>query len=412
MKNKDIITGIDIGTSAIRIVVGQRDGSGSLQIIGAAEAPSQGVSKGNITDLEEVVSAVSEALERAERMAGAPIERAVIGINGVHIKVIEKQGVVAVSRPNREVEISDTERAIEAAQASAAPPNYEILHVLPLYYTLDNQEQIKDPIGMTGIRLEVTAQIIMGLSSQVKLLSKCVYRTGVDVEGFVFSILGNASAVLDKKKKEIGVVVINIGASTTSMVVFEDNEIIFASVIPVGADHITQDLAVGLRTEMDVAEGVKIEFGSADSTKVSKRDEIDLSTFSDVEQPRTMVSTKHVAEIIEARLEEIFELIDQELKKVDLSAALPGGAILTGGGAKMNGIVEVAKKKLKIPVSIGKPQLAVSHIDKLDDPQFTTALGLVCYAMSGPRKTTLVPNFSSVKLATDRMARWFKELLP
>ena len=412
MKNKDIITGLDIGTSAVRVVIAQTAGGNQQRVIGVAEAASAGLSKGNIVDLEEVVSAVSEALEKAERMAGVAIERAVVGINGTHIKVIETQGVVAVSRANGEVEPSDTERAIEASQAAAAPPNYEILHVLPLRYTLDNQENIKDPIGMTGVRLEVTSQIIMGLSSQTKLLSKCVYRTGVDVEGFVFSVLANASAVLDKRQKEIGVVVINIGAATTSLVVYEDNDIVYASVIPVGADHLTQDLAIGLRTSMEAAEQVKLEVGSANPTKISKRDEIDLHRFSEAEAEGTIVSAKHVAEIIEARTEEIFSLVDAELKKVDVSGSLPAGAILTGGGAKLKGIVEVAKKKLKLPVFIGLPQGLDSHIEKIDDPQFTTALGLVYYAMSGSRRDSLMPNFSSVKLATDKMSRWFRDLLP
>ena len=241
MVRPEIITGLDIGTSSVRVVVGSRESDGSIHILGVGEALSQGVSKGNITDVEEVVSSVSEALERAERMSGQAIERAVIGVNGTHIKVVQSQGVVAVSRANGQVEPSDLERALDAAQAVATPPNYEILHVLPVAYTLDNQKNIKDPVGMSGVRLEAHAQLIMGLSSQIKNISKCVYRTSIDVEGFVFSILATASAVLDKRQKDIGVVAVNIGSATTSMVVYEEGEVLYAAVLPIGSDHITQD---------------------------------------------------------------------------------------------------------------------------------------------------------------------------
>jgi len=413
MKRQDIITGLDIGTSQIRIVVGQREADGGVRIIGVGEAASTGLSKGNITDIEEVVTSISEALEKAERMSGQTIERAVVGISGTHVKVIQSQGVVAVSRANGQVDPSDIDRALEAAQAVATPPNYEILHVLPLSYTLDNQKNIKDPVGMSGVRLEAHTQIIMGLSSQVKNCSKCVYRTGVDVEGFVFSILATASAVLDKRQKDIGVAVVNIGAATTSVVVYEAGDVLFATVLPVGADHITQDLAIGLRTSLEVAEQVKLEVACQDIGKISKRDELDLSRYAQTEKPRTMVSTKHVAEIINARVEELFDLIDKELRSIDRSASLPAGIVLTGGGAKMAGLVDIAKAQLRLPALVGKPLLGTSQIEKIDDPRYTTALGLVYYALQGTGKRgSVMPGFSSVKLATDRMTKWFKDLLP
>ena len=415
MARPEIITGLDIGTSSVRVVVGSRESDGSIHILGVGEALSQGVSKGNITDVEEVVSSVSEALERAERMSGQAIERAVIGVNGTHIIVVQSQGVVAVSRANGQVEPSDLERALDAAQAVATPPNYEILHVLPVAYTLDNQKNIKDPVGMSGVRLEAHAQLIMGLSSQIKNISKCVYRTSIDVEGFVFSILATASAVLDKRQKDIGVVVVNIGSATTSMVVYEEGEVLYAAVLPIGSDHITQDLAIGLRTGLDVAEAVKIDFGIVDPEKISKREEIDLNHYASSEQPRTTVSSKHVAEIIKARLDEIFELIDKELRSIDRSASLPAGIVLTGGGAKLEGIVDVAKEALRLPAFLGKPVMTPSAIEKINDPRYTTALGLVYYALAGTStggsKSTL-PSLGSVKEAAGRMTDWFKKLLP
>ncbi|MFH0874221.1 MAG: cell division protein FtsA [Candidatus Komeilibacteria bacterium] len=414
MARPEIITGLDIGTSTVRVVVGSREYDGSVRILGVGEALSQGVSKGNIVDVEEVVSAVSEALERAERMSGQAIERAVIGVNGSHIKVVQSQGVVAVSRANNQVEPVDVERALDAAQAVATPPNYEILHVLPVAYTLDNQKNIKDPIGMSGIRLEAQAQLIMGLSSQIKNISKCVYRTGIEVEGFVFSILATASAVLDKRQKDIGVVVVNIGSSTTSLVVYEEGEVLYASSLPIGSDHITQDLAIGLRTGLDVAEAVKIDFGVVDPAKVSKREEIDLNRYASSEQPRTTVSSRHVAEIINARLDEIFEMVDKELKLINRSAGLPAGVVLTGGGAKLQGIIDVAKDRLRLPAFLGKPLLVGSAIEKINDPRYTTALGLVHYALNGgsAARGSGQPVLLSVRQSAERLTGWFKKLLP
>ncbi len=379
LRRRETIAGIDIGSSAVRVVVGQLTDNG-LSLIGVGESSSQGVSKGNIVDLEEVVTSVSEALEKAERMVGMQLSRVVVGVNGSHIKVVESQGVVAVAKPNGEVQQSDVDRAVDQSQAVATAPNYDILHVLPKFFNLDNQTTIKDPVGMTGIKLEAHTQIILALSSQVKNLTKCLYRTQLDVEGLVFAPLATADAVLSKRQKDLGVAVVNLGAGTTSVAIFEEGELLHAAVLPIGSDHITADLAIGLRVALDIAERTKLEHGEARAGKLSKRDEVDIAKYSTEEMPRMMVSRKMIAEIIEARAEEIFEMVNGELKKAGRESKLPAGVILTGGGSKLRGLVDLVKDQLRLPVFLGSLENVATPIDKIKDAQFSTALGLIYFA--------------------------------
>ncbi|MBU1130647.1 cell division protein FtsA [Patescibacteria group bacterium] len=415
MAQPNIITGLDIGSSIIRLVALRRKDDGSLEIIGASEKISEGVAKGMITNIEDAVSSISEVLEQAERMTGLPIETAVVGISGTYITTLESTGVIAVAKADKEIMEEDVERAIEAAQAVATPPNYEILHVIPKDFTVDNQTGIKDPVGMTGVRLEVQTQIIMALSSQIKNLTKCIYRTGVDIADLVFGILACAESTLTKKQKELGVALVNLGSHTTSLVVFEEGDVLHSAVLPIGSNHITSDIAIGLRTSVETAEAIKTEVAQAKAGKVNKRNEIDLAKYSTTEKERTMVSEKHIAEITQARCEEIFGLIDKELKKINRSGLLPGGVILTGGGAKLPDLIELAKEKFKLPVFLGLP-LGVedSAIDKVNDPSYTTAVGLALWGSQSETKSARInlPSFSSVDQVMNKMKDWFKSLLP
>ena len=415
MSQEHYITGLDIGSSNIRAVVIKKTFDNNLEIIGVAEQLSTGIAKGMVTDIEDAVSSISEVLEQLERMTGRPVESAVVGIFGTHIKTLESNGVVAVAKADKEITEEDVERAIEAAQAVATPPNHEILHVIPRDFTVDNQTGIKDPVGMTGVRLEVSTQIIIGLSAQIKNLSKSIYRTGVDITDLVFGILACAESTLDKKQRELGVCLVNIGHHTTTMIVYEEGDILHSAVLPIGSSHITSDIAIGLRTSVEAAEIIKLEIAKADSKNVNKRDEIDLAKFSDHEKERTMISVKHVSEIVQARCEEIFALINKELKFIDRAGLLPAGVVLTGGGAKLDGLVDLAKDKLKLPVVIGLPQGAEeSAIDKINDPSFSTAIGLSIWGSHDSNKATKfhLPNFSSVDDVVDKMKGWFKSLLP
>jgi cell division protein FtsA len=267
-KNQEqLIAGLDIGSSTTRMAIGQISddrevGEGDLQILGAAEVPSAGVHRGIISSIEDVVSSVSACLEQAEHMVGSPIDTVWLGVSGSHIITQLSKGVVAVSKPDSEITEEDVNRAIEASRAIATPLNYEVLHVLPRFFSIDGQNGIKDPVGMTGIRLEVDTQIILGSSSQIKNLTKAVYRTGLEVEDLVLSIIATSEAVITPRQRELGVVVVNIGSSTTSLAVFEEGDLLHTAVLSIGSEHITNDIAIGLRNSIDIAEAVKLNYGS------------------------------------------------------------------------------------------------------------------------------------------------------
>lgn len=384
---EDVIAGLDIGTTEARLVVGQRleAAGGRLQIIGATSVPSDGLNRGIIKSIDDATSCISALLEKAERLIGAPIGDVCVSISDSHIRCERSKGVVAVGRSTGEIAQEDVERAIEAARALNIPPNYEILHVIPISFTVDNQEDVRDPVGMSGIRLEVEALIIQGMSSQIKNLTKAVYRTGLNISDLVLSPLATAEAVLNQKQKDLGVAVISLGAVTTTLAVYEEGKLIHAAIIPIGSEHITADIAIGLRCPINLAERIKMEYGCAFSKSIAGKDQVDISDLVKEEESNeniSSVSRKYLAEIIEARVEEIFEKVDDEFKKIDRSGLLPSGVILAGGGAKLSGIVEAAKKDLRLPAGIGVCKNADIIFDKVNDLKYLTALGLAIWANS------------------------------
>lgn len=413
MAKTDLVTGLDIGSSAVRVVVGQRrPNEEGLHILGAAEGPADGITKGTITSIEDAVSSISSTLERVERMTGIPVENATVSINGTHIVSQESHGIVAVAKADGEIKQNDIDRVIEAAQAVATPPNYEILHVVPRVFTVDNQHGVKDPVGMSGMRLEVDAQIIQGLSAQIKNLQKAIFRTGVNINDLVLAVLASSMASTTKRQKELGVAVLNLGASTASLMVFEEGDVMHTKILPVGASHITNDIAIGLRISIDQAEKLKLEFGTAMAEDVQKRDEINLA---DIGGDNVVVARRHIAEIIEARVEEIFKMIDRELQHIDRSGLLPAGVVITGGGAKLPGLVEVGKREFRLPVAIGFPQGYTSAIDKINDPAFSTALGLASWSAHSHHAGGMLghlPRITAVNDSVDKMRRWFKNFMP
>jgi len=418
----NIIAGIDIGSTAIRLVVGQciaSENSERLQIIGVVEAPAQGINRGVVTSIEDTTSAISACLEKAERIVGVPISNVWVGINGPSIKCERSRGVVAVGKSDGEISEDDISRAIEAAQALSVPPNYEILHVIPVKFSVDNQEDIKDPLGMTGVRLEVEILIIQGLSSQIKNLTKAIYRVGLDIEDLVLSPLAAAEAVIGAKQKELGAALVNIGSATTSLAVFEEGELLHTAILPIGSEHITADVAIGLRCPINLAERIKIEHGSAKSGQFSKKDEVDISDLAseeDVAEESMTVSRKYIAEIIEARAEEIFEKIDGEFKKIDRSGMLPAGIFLIGGGSKLSDIVELAKKELRLPACLGVNKNIEATIDKVNNTNFLTALGLVVWGNQLTKTKGGLglhwPGGAAVDKTIKKMKKWFSSLIP
>jgi len=381
----NVIAGLDIGSTSIRLVIGQRiagPAGDELQIIGAISVPTAGVNRGIVNSIEEATSSISACLEKAERLVGVPISRVWVSINDPYIKCERSKGVVAVGRSDGEINENDVNRAIEAARALAVPVNYEILHVIPIKFGVDNQGDVKDPIGMNGIRLEVETLIVQGLSTQIKNLTKAIYRTGLEIEDLVIAPLAAAEAVLSTKQKELGVALVNLGSSTTSLAVYEDRNLIHTAVLPIGAEHITADIAIGLRCPINLAERIKREYGTASADEVDKKDEVDVSQLvkeEEVNDDISVISRKYLAEIISARVEEIFDKVDNEFKRIDRSGMLPAGIIFVGGGAELDGLVEASKKKLRLPAALGVAKNINVIIDKVKSPEFLTALGLVIW---------------------------------
>ncbi len=420
---ENIIAGLDIGSTAIRLVVGQKvssDSGENLQILGAVSVPAEGINRGVVNSIDDATSAISSCLEKAERLIGVEVKSVWVGVNGHNLKCESSRGVVAVARSDNEITEDDIERAVEAAQALSVPPNYEILHVIPVKFTVDNQEDINDPTGMTGVRLEVETLIIQGLSSQIKNLTKAIYRTGLEIEDLVLSPLAAAEAVITRKQKELGSALINIGSSTTSLAVFEEGELLYAAIIPIGSEHITADVAIGLRCPINLADRVKLDYGSAKPDQFSKKDEVDVGELvaeEDLGDGGMIISKKYVAEIIEARVEEIFEKIDEELKKIDRSGMLPAGAFLIGGGSKLRDLVDIAKNKLRLPACLGTNKVLPLAIDKVNDQSYLTALGLVVWGNQLTNKEK--PNRALGKISEavfgnigKKISEAFKNLIP
>lgn len=421
MAKGEIIVGIDIGSSQVRTVIVQVFPEEELpRVIGVGIAQSSGLRKGMIVDLEEAVKSVNESVEKAERNAGVAVNSAIISLGGNHITSQSSKGVVAVGRADGEVTEDDVARVINAAQAISVPANKEIVHIIPKNYSLDDQKNIKDPLGMNGVRLEVDAMIIEGSTPVIKNLIKCLEQAGIKIDDFVLAPLAAAKACLSKRQKELGVILIDIGGGTTSVAVYEENDLLHTAILPIGGSHITNDIAIGLRTSIDVAEKVKIEYGNAAPGEISKKEDINLAEID--AQEEGIVSRYHVAEIIEARLEEIFNMVNKELKTIGRDKLLPGGIVLTGGTAKLPGAVDLAKNILGLPAQTGFPSPLGGLIDKVDEPSFVTAVGLVLWGLESMPSGKLGGFFSSNKLVgnfsnsmggtVNSMKKWLGKFLP
>ncbi|HEY1074371.1 MAG TPA: cell division protein FtsA [Patescibacteria group bacterium] len=389
-----ISVGLDIGTSKIAICIGTLQ-EGIPTILGMSKSPSAGIRKGVVSDIEETISALSAALAAAERIAGLPIHSATVGIEGAHITTTNSKGVVAVNRSNSEINPEDTHRAIEAARAVALPPNQEILHILPRLFSVDGLQGVKDPSGMVGIRLEVDTYIIGASTAAIRNMSRVITSAGLQVDNLLFGPLASATALIDKPAKESGVILVDFGASTTSLIVFEEGDVIHATVLPVGSSHITNDIAIGLRTNLETAERIKQDHGYALSSEIGDKEIIDLSEYNPAEESTT--SRKYVCEIIEARLGEIFSMIRDELRIIGKDGMLPAGVVFTGGGAHLAGLTDAAKDILQLPAQIGTPSSEISGmIDKLDDPLYSTSVGLMLSGLYQPHQELRSPAYGKM----------------
>lgn len=421
MSKEHYIVGLDVGTSYVRAVQGKVSFNDTLEmtVIGASEVLSSGIRKGVIVDIEDTVSSITQALEKLERITGVPVYNVNVSVSGSHITTLSSHGVIAVSRPDGEIVEADIVRCIDASQAISVPQNKEILHVFPKSFILDGQSGIKDPLGMSGVRLEVDALIVQAGLPFVKNLTRAINQAGLEIGELVLAPLAAGEAVLSKRQKDLGVVVVDLGAGTTSLAVYEEGDLLYAGVIPVGFQHITNDLAIGLRTSVETAEKVKMMFGQADLKNIPKNEEINLSSIDETETESVLRS--YVAEIIIARLEEIFDLVSKELKKIGRDGKLPSGVVLTGGGANLPGILEFTKKHLRLPVSVGSFSEITTVIDMLSSSSFATAVGLVLWGKKyGISSGNFIGNNSGLKYfknifsnpKIDVVKKWFKSFLP
>lgn len=412
MSKVRLLAGLDVGSSKIRTVVGTIDEKTQMpNIIGVGIAPSTGIRKGQVIDVEETINNITASLEDAERMAGEPIHHVLLGISGNHIESFNSKGVIAIAHPGNEIVEDDVDRVLEAAQAVAIPNNRRILRIIPKSFTVDEQKGIKYPVGMTGIRLEVDAHIVTGMIPNVRNIEKCVLQAGVDIDDIIPAVLTSCEAVLSKRQKELGVVVVDIGSGGTSVAIFEEGTALHTAVIPAGGENVTNDIAIGLRTSVDTAEKIKIEYGLCVPDEVSDRETIDLSSFSKIDLQK--ISKRQLVEIIEARYHEIFLLVKEELAKIHRDGMLPAGVVLTGAGVKIPGVIDLAREALNLPVQIGFPQNFEGVVDKIEDPAYATAIGLLIWGTRfesrsfslGLKGLNLKKTFSGVK-------NWIKQLLP
>jgi len=401
MTEGKIVVGVDIGTSKIVTIIAKIDDA--VNVLGVSDIHSSGIKKGQIVNIEEAVVAINTSIEAAERMAGVSVSRVIASIGGSNIESQNSRGVVAVSQPEGEINPGDVTRVIDAAKAVSMPSTREIIHVLPRSFTVDGQEGIKDPVGMTGTRLEVETHIVTAGSPAVRNLEKAFSQVGVDVEGLVFSGYASGLSVLSETEKELGVVLIDIGSGTTDISIYIDGSVAYSSVLPIGARHITNDLAIGLRISLESAEKVKLFLSRPKKRVISYEDalnidekkdkgitdELDLASLGLPEQLNKVSQKTLVDGIIRPRLNEIFTMVGLEIKKSGFGGQTPSGLVVTGGGARTIGAVESAKRMLAMPVRVGQPQDMKGIIDEIQDTPFAAVVGLTIYgALQGVESTS------------------------
>lgn len=364
--------GLDIGTSVVRSVIGMFDAENptELSVVGHGATKNVGMRKGVVVHLDDVTEAITHAVTEAERISGVRVSSATVNINGTHVGGINSKGVVAISAANREISVDDRYRAEEAATIMQLPPNREIIQVFAKNYRVDGQDNIKDPVGMSGVRLEVDTHIVTASSPTLKSVTTALERAHITANHLTVSSLAAAEAVLNRQQKESGTVLLDIGAGTTNLVVVEDGEIQHVAVLPIGGINITNDLAIGLKTDLDIAEAVKIKHATLETPKYDT-----VKVHIDGKDHSFTKSDIHM--ITEARVDELFDFVEKELKKIGKSKKLPGGVVLVGGTAKLPGLADFAKEKLQLAARVGVLQPLSGLADAIDDPAYATAIGLM-----------------------------------
>ena len=400
-----MIVGLDIGTSKVVAIVGEMSPDEEIEIIGIGSSRSRGLKKGVVVNIESTVQSIQRAIEEAELMAGCEIHSVFAGIAGSHIRSLNSHGIVAIR--DNEVSVSDVDRVIDAARAVAIPADQKILHILPQEFVIDNQEGIKEPIGMSGVRLESKVHMVTGAVSAAQNIVKCVRRCGLDVDDIILEQLASSYAVLTEDEKDLGVCLVDIGGGTTDIAVFTDGSIHHTAVIPIAGDQVTNDIAVALRTPTQHAEDIKVRYACALTQLATSDESIEVPSVGD--RPARRLARQTLAEVVEPRYEELFNLVQAELRRSGYEDMIAAGIVLTGGSSKMEGVVELAEEIFHMPVRIGVPQYISGLSDVVKNPIYSTGVGLLLF---GQRQSQIAgAGFnaeSGMRGVWERMKSWFQ----
>ncbi|HEX2584542.1 MAG TPA: cell division protein FtsA [Steroidobacteraceae bacterium] len=405
--DRNLIVGLDIGTSKVVALVGELKSDDSIEIIGFGSHPSRGLKKGVVVNIESTVASIQRAVEEAELMAGCQINSVYTGIAGSHVRSLNSHGIVAIR--NKEVTPEDVERVIDAARAVAIPADQKILHILPQEFVIDSQEGIREPVGMAGVRLEAKVHIVTGAESAAQNIVKCVQRCGLTVDDIVLEQLASSYAVLADDEKELGVCLVDIGGGTTDIAVFSGGAIRYTAVIPIAGDQVTNDIAVSLRTPTQHAEEIKLKYACALSQLAHADETIEVPSVGD--RPPRRLARQTLAEVVEPRYEELFAMVRQELQRSGYEEMAAAGVVLTGGSSKMEGAVELAEEVFHMPVRLGSPLHVTGMGDVVRNPIYATGVGLLLYGrenyMRHHRRDIPVVAKINVKNVWERMKGWF-----
>jgi cell division protein FtsA len=378
MPKNSYIVGLDIGTKKVAAIIGEITEDYKVEVIGIGTAESKGLRKGVVVNLETTTAAIKKAQEEAELMAGVEIDSAFVGLSGAHIKSFNSRGVIAVSGKNREITREDIRRVIDQSKAVSIPPDRDVIHVIPQEFVVDEQDGIKAPLGMSGIKLEVNVHIVTSAITSVQNLRTCVERAEIEIEQIVLNQIATAASVLTHDEKELGVGLIDIGAGTTEVAIFERGSLWYTSIIPLGGDNFTNDIAVGLRTPIPEAEKIKKKFGCVSVPTVDEQETIEVPSVGKARKPRVL-SRQILSDIIQPRAEEIFRLVDGDIKRMGYEKSLNSGIVLTGGTALLEGLEEVAEEIFDLPVRRGDPTGVSGLIDRVSTPDYAAAVGLILH---------------------------------
>ena len=377
MAKNETITGLEIGGTKICATMGAPAGDGRLEITGVGIAPSTGLKKGVVVDMEATVTGIREAVDKAQRMSGEEIRSVVLGVSGEHISSLNSKGVVAITHPDRQISREDVERVMDASRVVVLPPDREIIHSIPRTYSIDGQDGVRDPVGMSGVRLEVETHLVHGGITFLQNSMRCVERANLEVEELVLASLATGEAVLLPAERELGVALVDIGGGTTDVAIFLNGEIFYSAVVPIGGDYVSHDIAVGLQASLDEAERIKLENGCAVEASCSDEDIFNYCRLG-TDEPREL-PRKILAHIIEPRMEDIFEHVRQEILRSGCAGMLPAGLVLTGGGSLLPDVTGLSTRLTDLPARVGLPQNLSGMADAVESPIYATSVGLVAY---------------------------------